>query len=121
MDKRAQCGCVSVIEVGSGLYCVSLAGGRRFLEGRQLRTGRVDAGDLRVIREGNVEPTGVENLRHEIDVGERGTRPEGERPRLDQGFDGVEALADPMGVPGVPRGLVLSKLIFEIARARRNC
>ena len=47
-------------------------------------------------------------------IGERGPSPEGERPRLDQRFDRIEARADPMGVPGVPRGLILSKLIFEI-------
>ena len=76
--------------------------------------GRIHGGDLRVSVERNVEAPRIEDLRNEIDIGERGPGAEGKGPGSISALDGIEALTDPMGVPFVGRGLIVPEPILEV-------
>ena len=96
----------------SSSFGVRLLFGLGGVEGRMLHAGVVDALDGRVFRHVDLEALGVEDLRHQADIGER--RPVAVAERAgggvgERGLEGVEAGLDPMAVPG--EALVLLVLL----------
>src|SRR6476646_1674007 len=86
------------------------------LEGRQLRACGIDGDDLGKPLERYLQTACVVDLRHEAEVGERDRVAEGVGRGLDQRLQRVEALGDPMVIPGIDLALILPEFILEMAQ-----
>src|SRR6266446_9439173 len=88
----------------------------RLLKSGELRACRIDRDDFGKSIERHLQTPRVVDLRYQADIGERNLAAEGIGRRTDHGFHRGEALENPVVVPGVDLGLVLTKLVLEIAQ-----
>ena len=66
-------------------------------------------------RQRDVQARGVGHLRHQAAVGQRGCRADAPAVMVGQpGFEGVETLGDPVGVPGVFLRLTQAQLMHQV-------
>src|SRR5262245_6456895 len=86
------------------------------LEGGEFRAGRIDRDDFGKSIERHLQPPRVVDLRHQADVGERDLVAEGVGRRAEHGFQRLKAFENPVVIPGVDLGLVLTELVLEVAQ-----
>src|SRR6516165_12609347 len=89
------------------------------LEGSEFRARRIDRDDFGKSIEWHLQAPRVVDLRHQADVGEGDLAAEGIGRRAEHRFQWLEAVENPVVVPGVDLGLVLTQLVFEIAQRAR--
>ena len=87
----------------------------RLLERRQLRACGIDGATTLGNRSSGTFRRRVVDLRHEAEVGERDRVAEGVGSGLDRAKR-VEALGDPMVIPGVDLALILPEFVLEMAQ-----
>src|SRR5262249_46926901 len=78
----------------------------RLVEGGKLQTGSVDGDDLGETIERHLEARRVVDLRHQADVGKRDLAAERVGTGLQQRFQCLEAVEDPVVIPRVDLGLL---------------
>src|SRR5215471_4895694 len=86
------------------------------LKGGEFRACRIDRDDFGKPSERHLQTPRVVDLRHQADIGQRDLAAEGIGRRADHGFHRGEALENPVVIPGVDLGLVLTKLVLEVAQ-----
>src|SRR5271166_5585805 len=101
---------------GRGSLRVGLVLRPRLLECRKLPAGGIDGNDLWKAVERDLEAPRIVNLRHETNVGERDLVAERITLCADQRLDCVEAVDDPVAIPGIDLLLRLTELVLEIAQ-----
>ncbi len=86
------------------------------VEGGELGAGGVDREDLGIAVERRLQPPGIINLRHQAEIGERDVAAEGVGAGADQLLHRVEAVGDPVVIPGVDLGLLMLERVLQIAQ-----
>src|SRR5262249_14350119 len=109
---------------GGPLTCITSCGvglvlRPRLLEGGKFRACRIDRNDFGKSIERHLQTARVVNLRRQADVSERDPAAAGIGLRVDHGFHRGKALENPVVIPGVDLGLVLTELVLEVAQRTR--
>src|SRR5262245_43824255 len=111
--------------IGGALTCITSFGvglvlRPGLLKGGEFRACRIDRDDFGKSIERHLQTPRVVNLRHQADVDERDLVAEGIGRRVDHGFHRGEALENPVVIPGVDFGLVLTERSEE-RRVGKGC